>query len=391
MGAFAAEDVDALIGLFYDAALQPELWRPALESIGSMLSAAFVLTAIDLAGTARLAVSAGVDPAGFALIMQRYATRESNVLIAAMPGLAIAEPVSRGLIQDDRAYFGSELWNEVFRPQQLAHRAVACAHRTDALVCPMGVLRPTSLGDFSDGEVQVLKRVLPHIRRALQIAMRLSGQDSMVKLTGAALDYLPLGILIADTRGKIVQENRTAAELLSVQDGLRLRNGELAAWRHQDTLALRAAIGRAVAGLDERAAAVSVQRASGKRAHAVLVAPLGLQAAQELNRNGSGAIVLIDGPANMQGAGSGELLQQLFKLTPREMELAQELVSGKRLDVYADERGVSINTAKSQLRAIFAKTETSRQSELMRLLAGISLLSGCESHPVVSKRPRSFS
>ena len=38
------------------------------------------------------------------------------------------------------------------------------------------------------------------------------------------------------------------------------------------------------------------------------------------------------------------------------------------LNEYADERGVSINTVKSQLRAVFAKTNTARQGELIGVL-----------------------
>ena len=38
------------------------------------------------------------------------------------------------------------------------------------------------------------------------------------------------------------------------------------------------------------------------------------------------------------------------------------------LEEVADKRGVSLNTARSHLKHAFAKTETSRQSELVRLI-----------------------
>jgi hypothetical protein len=43
-------------------------------------------------------------------------------------------------------------------------------------------------------------------------------------------------------------------------------------------------------------------------------------------------------------------------------------VEGSRLKDYADKAGIGLNTAKSQLRQIFAKTGDSRQSDLVRNL-----------------------
>ena len=56
------------------------------------------------------------------------------------------------------------------------------------------------------------------------------------------------------------------------------------------------------------------------------------------------------------------------RLTPAETRLARCLASGATLRNAAEQLGVSINTVRSQLRQIFAKTGTSRQAALMRLL-----------------------
>ena len=45
------------------------------------------------------------------------------------------------------------------------------------------------------------------------------------------------------------------------------------------------------------------------------------------------------------------------------------LLHGERLEDYADRAGISSNTARSHLRSVFGKTDTSRQAELMRLMA----------------------
>ena len=68
-----------------------------------------------------------------------------------------------------------------------------------------------------------------------------------------------------------------------------------------------------------------------------------------------------------------EALRSLYSLTGAEIELVELLCDGNSLEEAADRRGVTMNTARSQLKQIFFKTSTSRQSELVRLvLAGIA-------------------
>jgi DNA-binding CsgD family transcriptional regulator len=58
-----------------------------------------------------------------------------------------------------------------------------------------------------------------------------------------------------------------------------------------------------------------------------------------------------------------------FGLTAAEAKLAAKLASGVGIDAAASSLGVSRETARSQLKAVFAKTNTRRQAELAGLLA----------------------
>ena len=63
------------------------------------------------------------------------------------------------------------------------------------------------------------------------------------------------------------------------------------------------------------------------------------------------------------------LLKSSFGLTNAEARLAIELARGSSLSQAAEAFGVRYQTARSQLRAVFAKTDTHRQSQLAALLA----------------------
>ncbi|GAC1372315.1 MAG: hypothetical protein NVS3B3_06210 [Aquirhabdus sp.] len=62
------------------------------------------------------------------------------------------------------------------------------------------------------------------------------------------------------------------------------------------------------------------------------------------------------------------LIRRLFGLSEAEAMLSVALCSGRTLDDVAIERGTKMNTIKSQLKNIFIKTGTKRQSELVSLL-----------------------
>jgi DNA-binding CsgD family transcriptional regulator len=64
-----------------------------------------------------------------------------------------------------------------------------------------------------------------------------------------------------------------------------------------------------------------------------------------------------------------EVLRAAFGLTPAQARLASALLTGKTLTSYAESAGISINTAKTQMRQIFQKTGQSRQADLIRVIA----------------------
>jgi DNA-binding CsgD family transcriptional regulator len=73
-----------------------------------------------------------------------------------------------------------------------------------------------------------------------------------------------------------------------------------------------------------------------------------------------------------EARGIGELpteaLTRMFGLTPTEARLLGALATGSTVEQYAQQRGVSIGTARVQLKQVQAKTGASRQSDLVRLV-----------------------
>ena len=63
-------------------------------------------------------------------------------------------------------------------------------------------------------------------------------------------------------------------------------------------------------------------------------------------------------------------LRSRFCLTPAEAQIALGIADGKTLAAVAEVRGVSVSTARAQLKSVFVKTGTHRQAELVAFLVG---------------------
>lgn len=107
-------------------------------------------------------------------------------------------------------------------------------------------------------------------------------------------------------------------------------------------------------------------RRSGKRPYSILVSPL-CRSALMLTRMRPAACVVIADP-EQSPAISHDVLRSLYGLTPAEVRLAAKLASGTSLQSAAEDLAISYKTARTQLAAIFRKTSTSRQGELVKFL-----------------------
>ena len=69
-----------------------------------------------------------------------------------------------------------------------------------------------------------------------------------------------------------------------------------------------------------------------------------------------------------------EMLHGLFDLTPAEARVARGLAAGMSVEEISLKGAISRETVRTQLKGVMAKTATTRQADLVRLLAGASPL-----------------
>ena len=82
----------------------------------------------------------------------------------------------------------------------------------------------------------------------------------------------------------------------------------------------------------------------------------------------------------------GPILQDLFDLTRAEVEIVRSMVEGDRVQEIARRRCSAVKTVRSQLSAIFAKTDTTSQMECVRMVFGLSLMHDVDEGQLVAAR-----
>jgi DNA-binding CsgD family transcriptional regulator len=226
-----------------------------------------------------------------------------------------------------------------------------------------------------------MRLLVPHISRALGVMQRLRDADLKLAASLAALDKMPVGVLLIGRNETVVFVNRAAQRVLQREDGLRLRatGGStqtlLAASNSADQQALNAAIRQRiqpnVVDVPHFSSAVRIERPSGAPAYT-----LNFSALPEQNEFGSGAdrpcaIGFLNDPEEPVKV-DAEALKRLYGLTAAECRLAANLCDGETLAAVAKRLRVSESTVKTQLQSIFDKTQTRRQVQLVKLLIGLA-------------------
>ena len=176
-----------------------------------------------------------------------------------------------------------------------------------------------------------------------------------------ALDALEDGLALHDRPGRQIFANSALHRFADAEDGLqRAPSGAVLPSDPGALRLLQRALAAAAAGTSVE---LAVPRRSGAPPYLVRCSPV---------PGRSGWTVLRVADAAARRIPSEIFLRSAFGLTQAEAMLAVGLCRGASLGEFAQERGISIHTVRTQLRALLGKTRTDRQADLVGLLSGLS-------------------
>ena len=194
---------------------------------------------------------------------------------------------------------------------------------------------------------------------------RKRGAESAAALGVEAMNALSVGVVVLDRRGSVAFANTKGGELLDRRTIFRsvaplsLHDADSHDMLRRALAAARARVSGALRLRDRHANAVI----------SAVVVPLPSSSSHATETN----TLLAMNELFPAGAIPNVWLSQLFGLTPAESSVTNWLVSGRTIDEYAQDRGVSLATVRSQLKTVLAKTGMSRQVQLVAALARLPI------------------
>lgn len=361
------ENFDRVLRLVYAAAVDNRRWNEALEALRFGLDAAAVVWAsYDFEEKKAETIHAvGFEPEQARLYADVYAPLSPWLQSseACTPGrVALGEE----LIAND-ALINSSFYREWLAPQNLFYSICAAVHQRDDRIFYIKALRRRVQGSFNDCDRDFLLALIPHLQRALE------GSYQLWRLAVALdiLGFVPFGVLTVDKRGRPLFANRLAEELLRGEEGLSIRNGKLCAQRAHISEQLEKLIAQAAATTAGKAAhrggAVMIPRSQQGPALWAVVSPLGRHLRKVIAQENEVAHVFVTVPEQVNRL-TGVMLRTYYGLTPAEQRVALMVLQGYRLDETAEKLQISRNTVHTHMKQIYAKTETDRQADLVRVL-----------------------
>ena len=266
------------------------------------------------------------------------------------------------------AYTRSEFFNDWALPNGAPHVAFVTVGSEGGARSTL-VLGASELDRSFARQVALLDLLAPHFRRTMLVAARLQRTERRGDSLFAALDRWACGAIVLEGCGR-VHANVAALEIVRANDGLTLSARGLRAGHADADRALGRLIDQAwrtFAGAVPVSRAVSIPRPSEAQPLLVHAFPLPAGGAGARLEDRAVLLVLLD-PAR-RIAGNEEATRVAFGLTHAEGALAMRLLDGQAPKAVADDLGVSHATIRTHLQHLFHKTGTSRQAELVLVLA----------------------
>lgn len=364
----------AAIASIYEAGAEAD--RVALSLIVDALGGALAFKAdvfLSDTGPANFVEVAGRDdyPARFEDLRAPYLDGAHHFDLTPLGiGSQIAGGASRGLVRSNdlpwpadreyprwnRARLGTESWITDWRLVGHDRLEAVVLHHAPGTTPP------------GPGEIETFRALSHHLAAARRIALRAER---------AADDRDPCPVLVVDGRMRLRHANPAGEAFLGRAVLFALANGRICP--HEPGAARRfEALVRAAAAPGGSARPASAMAAPGRAGTMHLVSVTTTRA--EAEATGSGCLAarvrIVDGaPAPSDAA--MEAWREIFGLTAAEARLAAVLLSKDRtLREVAGDHGVSYNTARTHVAHLFAKTGTTSQAALLRLLTRTESLFG---------------
>jgi DNA-binding CsgD family transcriptional regulator len=283
-------------------------------------------------------------------------------------GAPVHEPQFEAKLLPLREWRESEIYRDFMRHHDVTSFLCTWLQKSPTRVVALTVQGGSGRGPFDARDADLIRPLLPHVRRATEIRDRLRAAEIRADSLASCLDSYKLALMVLDARGRVIDMSASARQVVASSDGgircapdgrLLLRGvagSEFEAWLK---------VGHPPA--QNRDGLLRVSRAKG-HALSLLAAPLPVATPLWLSGGAPRWVIVLFDPERSLAA-SVPLLMLDLGVSEREAEVTAQLVEGHDLRAIAARLDITLNTARSHLKRVYAKAGVQSQVELLRRIA----------------------
>lgn len=363
-------EYSGLVARVYDSGFEAKNWPAALADIAKYTGSDGV--AIDFMDLERSepvgAFSYGFDAPFRQSLIAKFA--RIWMIQSGFHHWPVGVPFHLPHILPEKEFLAGAFYREWCKPQENRDYVGLIAFRDSSRFVKMTFARKEGRGSYENGDIDRIGLLAPHLCKAVAISDAFRLESIRAGIFETLLDSLSTGVLLLDAGGRVAYVNQAAHRQLDTSTLLRIEGAALRVF-DRDTnkrfgVAIKTATNAAQHHLPDAefvtigdvdsggfiATVVPLARLPGAGLQAP-VYPVGIFLRQPGKRP----------PFAIEAFG------EFYRLTPAETRVAAVLSQGGGLTPVCDILGISLATARTHLKRIFAKTGTDRQAKLMALMS----------------------
>ncbi|MCB8882210.1 hypothetical protein ACELLULO517_18330 [Acidisoma cellulosilytica] len=368
------QTLSTLIGAIYDTVINPDTWSDVLADITDFVGAARgILILEDAIETTKSAFYISfTDPDWVRSYLETYLLL-NPMRLATFGQVQAGKVILTSDLMEPAEYARSRFVKEFLSQRQMVDLAVVVLEATATTITVLSVARSRQQGIADEDVRHRLELIGPHVRRAATIGRSLNREKLAASTLSDTLDALDGAIFLLDGQAAVLHSNRGAQSLLADRPdaaaiiGGRLRPGNLQARDLLDQVLIQAGNGDDALGTD--GISIIFAAAKGKTLVGTVISLVN-GSRQTIAGPYRAVAALFVRELQFDSPASATVLKSHYGLTPREIAVVAGIVEFGGVPQIAAVMGLTSATVRSHLKSIFLKTGTSRQADLVKLVAG---------------------
>lgn len=222
----------------------------------------------------------------------------------------------------------------------------------------------------------VISQLARHVRRVITLKNILHQRSQQAETGLSMLNAIAKGVVIVGLNGEPLHINAAANSILKSTQALAVRSNRLWSANSEKNLQLKTAINAMIASMafpshEQLSSHLVIHHANDAiyihLSPVMHEAPNAIWVKQLLSEQPMVMLQITDLNQGLS-ISTKQHLVDMYQLSKAELRVASLVADGLQVEHIAEMLQLSINTVRTQLKAIFKKTNTAKQAELMQLL-----------------------